>query len=147
MDTTDAPQIIEHLSSTLRFTPFDVKWIPSSARFCVFGQSPKAEGVFNIYQLENGKLNCLSEWKKEFGIKAGTFKSSPISIRDVATVDYKGKLNIWDIEKGKSKFEVQAHSSVANSIDGIGGKGAEYGAPEIVTGGTDGCVRVWDPRQ
>ena len=71
---------------------------------------------------------------------------SPISIRDVATVDFKGKLTIWDIERGTSKFEVQAHSNIANTIDGIGGKGAEYGAPEIVTGGTDGCVRVWDPR-
>jgi hypothetical protein len=36
---------------------------------------------------------------------------------------------------------------MGNSIDGIGGKGAEYGAPELVTGGSDGCVRVWDPRQ
>ena len=36
---------------------------------------------------------------------------------------------------------------MGNSIDGIGGKGPEYGAPEIVTGGADGCVRVWDPRQ
>jgi len=36
---------------------------------------------------------------------------------------------------------------MGNSIDGIGGKGVEYGAPELVTGGSDGCVRVWDPRQ
>ena len=36
---------------------------------------------------------------------------------------------------------------MANCIDGIGGKGAEYGAPELVTGGADGCVRIWDPRQ
>ena len=43
-------------------------------------------------------------------------------------------------------MEIEAHSNVANTIDGIGGKGAEFGAPEIVTGGTDGCVRVWDPR-
>ena len=71
---------------------------------------------------------------------------SSISIRDVACVDFKGKLTIFDIERGVAKFEVQAHSNVANTIDGIGGKGAEFGAPEIVTGGTDGCVRVWDPR-
>ena len=42
---------------------------------------------------------------------------------------------------------MQAHSKMANVIDGIGGKGPEYGAPELVTGGSDGCVRVWDPRQ
>ena len=35
---------------------------------------------------------------------------------------------------------------MANTIDGIGGKGAEYGAPELVKGGADGCVRIWDPR-
>ena len=27
---------------------------------------------------------------------------------------------------------------MGNVIDGIGGKGAEYGAPELVTGGSDG---------
>jgi WD40 repeat protein len=42
---------------------------------------------------------------------------------------------------------VQAHSSIVNAIDGIGGLQTGYGAPEIVTGGRDGCVRVWDPRQ
>lgn len=49
MDTTDAPQILEHCSSGLAFTPFDVKWIPTSARFVLFGQSPGAKGIFNIY--------------------------------------------------------------------------------------------------
>lgn len=33
-----------------------------------------------------------------------------------------------------------------NALDGIGGKGPQYGAPEIATCGRDGCVRVWDPR-
>jgi hypothetical protein len=146
MDTTDAPQILDHASISLAFTPFDTKWIPSSARFCLFGQTPSAKGVFNIYSMEGGKLSLLNEWVKPFGIKAGTFKASPVSIRDVAVVDYKGKLTIFDIERGVAKFEVQAHASMANTVDGIGGKGAEYGAPELVTGGTDGCVRVWDPR-
>ena len=62
-------------------------------------------------------------------------------------VDYKGKLQIFDIEYGKQKYSVQAHATMANVIDGIGGKGPEYGAPELVTGGSDGCVRIWDPRQ
>jgi hypothetical protein len=52
MDTTEAPQMLEHASQTLSFTPFDVKWIPSSARFILFGQSPRAKGVFNVYYLE-----------------------------------------------------------------------------------------------
>ena len=146
MDTTDAPQILEHCHASLGFTPFDVKWIPSSARFVLFGQSPKARGIFQIYQIEKGKVHKVSDFDKEFGIKAGTFKASPIAMRDVATVDYKGKLCIFDIEYGKPKYSVQAHSTMANTIDGIGGKGAEYGAPELVTGGSDGCVRVWDPR-
>lgn len=92
-------------------------------------------------------MKLLSEWQKEFGIKSGTFKASPVSVRDVATVDYKGKLIIYDIERGVEKFSVQAHAHMGNSIDGIGGKGSDFGAPELVTGGADGCVRVWDPRQ
>ena len=88
----------------------------------------------------------VKNFDKEFGSKSGTFKASPIASRDVSVVDYKGKLLIYDIEYGKEKYKVQAHSTMANTIDGIGGKGAEYGAPELVTGGADGCVRIWDPR-
>ena len=104
MDTTEAPQILEHVGKSLTFTPFDCKWIPSSARFVLFGQSPRAKGVFHIYQLNQGQLELLSDWEKEEGIKCGTFKASPVSIRDVATVNYKGKLVIYDIEKGAPKY-------------------------------------------
>jgi WD40 repeat protein len=147
METSDAPQILEHATLSCPFTPFDCRWIPASARFIVFGQSPKAKGVFNVMQLTKGKIEILHQFEKEFGIKSGTFNASPISMRDVSVVDYKGKLLIYDIEYGKEKYRVQAHSSMANTIDGIGGSGPEYGAPELVTGGSDGCVRVWDPRQ
>jgi WD40 repeat protein len=41
---------------------------------------------------------------------------------------------------------VQGHTTIINCIDGCGGLDIGYGAPEIVTGGRDGCVRVWDPR-
>lgn len=48
----------------------------------------------------------MHDFKKEQGIKAGTFKASPISTRDVSVVDYKGRLSIYDIEYSKAKFEV-----------------------------------------
>ena len=33
MDSTDAPQIIEHIHKSLNFTPYDTRWVPFSARW------------------------------------------------------------------------------------------------------------------
>ena len=49
MDTTDAPQMMEIQSQSLALTPFDVKWIPCSARFIMLGQTPRAKGAFHVY--------------------------------------------------------------------------------------------------
>ena len=93
----------------------------------------------------------------QFGIKCATFGASSVEQRHLAIGDHEGNLNIFDLETGKAFFTVKkAHDKIINSIDGIGGKGPQYGAPEIVTGSRDGiyiyiyyigCVRVWDPRQ
>lgn len=40
-----------------------------------------------------------------------------------------------------------AHQGIINSIDASGNSENNYGPPEIVTGGQDGIVKVWDPRQ
>lgn len=61
MDTSSAPQIIEHINQSVAFTPFDIKWIPSSARFLVVGQTPRAKGIIQIYQLNQGKLELSTE--------------------------------------------------------------------------------------
>lgn len=41
---------------------------------------------------------------------------------------------------------MQAHKGIINTMDGIGGQGYGYGAPEILTGGRDGifnfCFKV-----
>ena len=64
MDTLNAPQIIEHISHSLNYTPFDVKWIPCSAKFVVVGQTPSAKGIIQTYQMNEGKLELLTEVNK-----------------------------------------------------------------------------------
>lgn len=146
MDTTDAPQIIEHIQKGVSFTPYDVKWIPFSSRFVGLGIHPNAKGAINVYQLNQGMLDVLAEIKTEAGVKCGTFGASSVEERHLATGDHKGKLTVLDLENAsRPVFSVQAHGSIINAIDGIGGIDG-YGAPELVTGGRDGCVRLWDTR-
>jgi WD40 repeat protein len=147
MDTTDAPQIIEHVHKSIPYTPYDNKWIPCSARFVSMGIHPNAKGALHVYQLSKGGLELVADITKPHGIKCGTFGASSIEDRHLATGDHAGRLAIYDLERPDAAvFSQQAHSSIINAIDGCGGLDIGGGAPEIVTGGRDGCVRLWDPR-
>lgn len=147
MDGTNNPQIIEHLSQSVNFTPFETRWVPSSARFIVAGCYPKGTGTVKIYGLDAGKTTLISESDKKEGIKCATFGASLYENRHLATGDYGGGLNLWDLEKMNTPvFNVKAHKSIVNCIDGCGGLNIGGGAPELVTGSRDGCVKVWDPR-
>jgi WD repeat-containing protein 92 len=148
MDSTAAPQIIEIANRSLTFTPFDVKWIPSSCKFALVGQTPSAKGIFQIFQLDQqveGKMKLIHEFVKGSGYKCTTFGASSLTPRSIAMGDFSGNLSILDLETLKESYSVKAHEGIINTIDGAGGSG--FGPPEIVTGGRDGCVRVWDPRQ
>ena len=48
MDTTDAPQIIEHIHKSVPFTPYDVKWVPCSSRLVAMGIQPNAKGILQV---------------------------------------------------------------------------------------------------
>lgn len=147
MDTTDAPQIIEHINRSIAFTPYDTRWVPCSAKFVGMGIHPNAKGALIVYQLNQGDLEVVGETKTTNGIKCGTFGASSIEDRHIATGDHAGKLAIYDLDRLDTPIYVQqAHASIINAIDGCGGLDIGYGAPEIVTGGRDGCVRLWDPR-
>lgn len=147
MDTTDAPQIIEHINKGVDFTPYDTKWVPSSSRFVAMGIHPNAKGALHVYQMEQGQLECVTQGQTAQGVKCGTFGASSLEERQIATGDHAGKLVVYDLERiSQPVFEQQAHGSIINCIDGCGGLEVGYGAPEIVTGGRDGCVRLWDTR-
>ena len=146
VDTLNAPQIIEHISQSVNYTPFDVKWIPCSAKIVVTGQTPRAKGIIQIYQMNKGKLEIVSEFIKEYGFKCSTFGASSLSSRDLAVGDFEGNLIIYDLVKGTPSYEIKkAHKNIINAIDGIGGTG-NIGPAEIITAGRDGSAKIWDPR-
>ncbi|MBM3469164.1 MAG: WD40 repeat domain-containing protein [Alphaproteobacteria bacterium] len=113
----------------------------------VCGERPKATGLIEITQLTKGELKVISIIENTRGVKSGTFAASPSSHLCFAFGDLAGNLSILDLEKEKVFWQAQAHSKVVNCVDGAGSEGNGYGPCEIVTGGRDGSVRIWDPRQ
>ncbi|TNN80949.1 WD repeat-containing protein 92 [Liparis tanakae] len=142
------PQIIAHIQKSLNYTVFDSKWIPRSARFVCLGNFARGTGVMQIYELQHGEAVLVKEVEKPKAIKCGTFGATSLQQRHIATGDFEGNLNIWNLETPDvSVYTVRAHREIVNSIDGVGGLGVGDGAPEIVTGSRDGTVKVWDSRQ
>jgi WD repeat-containing protein 92 len=98
--------------------------------------------------LDGPELKLICEYERKAAIKCGTFGASGLVQRQLATGNFEGKLHTWDMEAPKvAVYTTQAHASIVNAIDGCGGPARGFGAPELVTAGRDGCVRVWDVRQ
>jgi len=147
VDVSNKPQIIEHVHKSLTETVYDTKWIPCSARFVLLGSPPRQTGLIKIFNLVKGDVELQAELERPKAFKCGTFGASTLAERHLATGDFAGGLDMWDLERlTQPIFSCKGHETIINAIDGCGGlKGA--GAPEIATGGRDGCVHVWDPRQ
>lgn len=136
------------LTAALTVRVLHRRWIPSSAKFVALGSYPRNTGMFQVYSLDGPELKLVGDYERKSAIKCGTFGASGLSERRLATGNFDGRLQIWDMESlGKPVYDAQAHASIVNAVDGCGGQAKGYGAPELVTCGRDGAVRVWDVRQ
>ncbi|KAJ3202874.1 hypothetical protein HDU82_007008, partial [Entophlyctis luteolus] len=148
-DALKKPQVIVLETKSVAYTPYDVKWIPCTARFVVMGQHPRGTGALAVYELEQGRAVLVKESEKPHALKCGSFGASNLVERHLATGAFDGTLAVYDIERPASDpvFSVKAHEQIINCIDACGGSGLRTGPPEIVTGSRDGTVKVWDIRQ
>jgi hypothetical protein len=76
-----------------------------------------------VYELNGADLTVVKESEKPHPIKCGTFGASSLRDQKLATGNFQGQLQIWDLEyTSKPIYEVQAHASIINNMDGCGGK-------------------------
>nr|CAD7458381.1 unnamed protein product [Timema tahoe] len=144
----EKPQIICHAEKSTNFSVYDARWIPCSAKFVVLGSKPRGTGAIQLYEISEGDVKLLKETEKVKAFKCGTFGASSLRERHLATGDFDGNLNIWNVDDTTSPvYSAAAHKEIINCIDGVGGPMIGSGAPELVTGSRDGSVKVWDPRQ
>ena len=61
LETTDAPQILEHINQSVTFTPYETRWIPCSARCVVMGLYPRGTGVLQVWELDKGEFKVIKE--------------------------------------------------------------------------------------
>lgn len=70
------------------------------------------------------------------GYKCSTFGASSVSNPRLAVGNFDGRLQIWDLEQGRAPvWDAQAHASIVNAVDGMGGQVRLcYTAHDIVIG-------------
>ena len=145
-DNSLVPKMKLILTKYINYIPFDIHWLPYSTKLVSIGESFDSKGILQIYNLNLGKLSIESEYIQNYPSKCCTFGISSFSSRDLALGDFDWNLSVIDLEKGEFNYEIKkAHKGIIQSIDGLGIKNNQ-GPPEIVTGGKDGLVKLWDLR-
>ncbi|TPX30798.1 hypothetical protein SmJEL517_g05725 [Synchytrium microbalum] len=141
--------IISHVSKSLNYTAYDVKWVPMSARFVVLGQHSRGTGCLQVMEIDQGQIKLTHEAEKPTALKCATFGASSLNQRHIAIGDYGGRMCCYDLEHTDLPvYAVKAHDELVNCIDGCGGgSSVNSGPPEIVTASRDGAVKIWDVRQ
>ncbi|XP_026191197.1 WD repeat-containing protein 92 [Cyclospora cayetanensis] len=141
MDTKDAPQIINHSSASVTYTPHAACWIPQSICCFAGGEAPKRTGELEAYRLNEGQLKKQENKSTETGIKCMAVAHSPAGGNFVLSGHFDGSLHAWDCESvNRAIWRQKLHDSVVNAV------AAHPSSPLAVTGGREGTVKVWDLR-
>lgn len=146
----DKPYVLCHIEKAVDFTVYDTKWVPCSAKCVALGTKTTGNGILRMFEVNGGQLETVRDYEYKSTLKSGSFGASSLQKSHIAIIGLDGRFQMIDLERPEADpiYSVQAHKGMANCMDAIGGGVMRNcGAPEIATGGSDGCVKVWDVRQ
>ncbi|KAF8819473.1 putative WD repeat-containing protein 92 [Cardiosporidium cionae] len=149
MDLQNAPQLIEHIHENLDYVPLGCSWIPQSASFAVVGETLKRQGILEIKELDNGKLQVKKKIITPSCIKCVKTCESSSGIQCLITGEVDGNISLRDVTRPfQNIWSPCDHSESITCIDVCGiSSNNKYGPLEVVTGCRDGTVKLWDIRQ
>lgn len=140
-------EILEYLIILVDFMLYDSWWILYSACFVVFGEIVKLIGRLGVFKLSDSGVILVCEIEWDSGFKCCIFGSYMFLEWFIVIGSLSGEFETWDFEyASESRSSFKVYCGVVNVIDGIGGGIYGIGVLEIVIGGWDGIVKVWDMR-
>ncbi len=122
-------------------------WVMQSLRECSRVSVPTTAADcslvrLQVWQLQGNELKLAAEREYPHPLKCGTFGASSLSQRHLATGNFEGKLQIFDLERlAVPTFSTQAHAGIINQIDGAGGKVRQGRSAQ--SGGSSVCSFGW----
>lgn len=88
-------QIIEHVTQPVEYSVFDVKWVPSTAKFLAIGSNSNGTGVLQVFQMNENEIESVVMVNRPKAIKCCSFGASEVLGRSrVALGDFCGGLSV-----------------------------------------------------
>lgn len=152
MDAESTPQVLELAKVSIGHSVFCTLWLPASPRFITLGSRPNATGSLQVHEVQGRDTECNCDITLTSACRSAALASPSLEDKHVAIGAFDGSLSLHDVQAVRSQsrgetWGVTAHSGIVNAVDACVGTAAGTGSPEVVTGGRDGAVRVWDLRQ
>lgn len=87
-------QIIEHITEPVDYSVFDVKWVPSTAKFLSIGSNSNGTGVLQVFEMNENKVDSVFKLDRPKALKCCSFGVSELGRSKVAIGDFFGGLNV-----------------------------------------------------
>merc|ERR1719167_2021305 len=95
----DTPEIVTCSKITTDWTLLGCSWIPSSPRVLALGSTLSGQGRLAVYSLSGQGLTEVGQGSTTKALRCGTFRGGRLEDRILATGDFTGRIQLWDLEE------------------------------------------------